>query len=51
MSRTMIVVLLPIAMLVGFFGTLFREIGSAFKCAYLEAMIEFEHARREWHRS
>jgi len=47
MSKTMIVVILPFAMLFGFISVLIRDIGRAFKYAWLEALIELESAKRD----
>ena len=48
MIKTLIVVALPFAMLFVFVSVLVRGIGRAFKYAWLEAMIEFESAKRAW---
>jgi hypothetical protein len=50
MSRVLIVIIAPIAMVVGFASVLIRDIGRAFIHAWLEARIELEAARRDWHR-
>ena len=48
--RWLIAVVLPVAMVVGFISVIFREIGRAFKYAWLEAMIEFQSGKRSWKR-
>lgn len=48
MNRALIVAVLPFAMLFGFISVLIRDIGRAFKYAWLEAMIELESAKRDW---
>lgn len=48
MNKTLIVIVLPFAMLFGFVSVLVRDIGRAFKYAWFEAMIELEAAKRDW---
>lgn len=48
MNKALIFILTPFAMTVGFVHILFRDVGRAFKAAWLEAKIELGAARREW---
>lgn len=43
--RWVIALAIPVCMVLGFTTTLIREIGSAFKYAWLEAMIELESGK------
>lgn len=48
MPNWMIAITTPVCMLLGFFCVLTRDIGRAFKAAWLEALIELESAKRTW---
>jgi hypothetical protein len=50
MIKLLIVFVTPIAMVIGFVDVLGREIGHAFRYAWLEAMGEWESAKRAWRR-
>lgn len=47
-GRLFIAVALPFCVLFGFSSILVREIGNAFKYAWLEARSEIDAAKREW---
>jgi hypothetical protein len=48
MPKWLIVIVLPICIFLGFFVVLVKEIGMAFRRAWLEAMFEIEAAQRYW---
>ena len=48
MRCTLIVIMAIICMIHGFLSVLFREIGRAFRYAYLEACMEFSAAKRAY---
>jgi len=48
MNKAMILVATPICMIYGFVTVLVREIGRAFKYAWLEARRNLESAKRMW---
>jgi hypothetical protein len=48
LPRWLIAIAIPFCMGAGFFTVLFRDIGRAFRAAWLEALIEFESAMRYW---
>jgi len=48
MPKPMIIVIAPFCIAAGFLIVLVREIGRAFKYAYLEARIEFDAAKRAY---
>lgn len=48
MKRVLIVVILPLAIIFTFVSTFWREVGRAFRYAWLDVRIEIDAAAKMW---